>query len=156
MIKENNKAPNFTLPSSSGTNFELNDNLNDHLVIYFYPKDNTPGCTTESVEFAKQYKQLKKLKVEVVGISRDSIESHNKFIKKFTLPFQLLSDETTKVLKLYGAWGQKSMYGKKFMGIKRTTILINNKGIIKKIWNNVKVKDHVTDVLNIIQDAIKK
>jgi peroxiredoxin Q/BCP len=154
MIQENKKAPNFTLPSSSGTNFELNDNLNHHLVIYFYPKDNTPGCTTESVEFAKQYKQLKKLKVEVIGISKDSIESHNKFIKKFTLPFPLLSDETTKVLKLYDAWGEKSMYGKKFMGIKRTTVLINNKGIIKKIWNNVKVKDHVAEVVKTIKELL--
>ena len=154
MILENRKAPNFILPSSSGKNFELKENLKNHLVIYFYPKDNTPGCTIESVDFTKQYKTLLKLKTEVVGISKDSIESHKKFIDKFKLPFPLLSDETTKVLKLYDAWGEKSMYGKKFMGIKRTTVFINNKGIILKIWNNVKVKDHVSEVMKTIKELI--
>ena len=154
MILENRKAPNFILPSSSGKDFELKENLKNHLVIYFYPKDNTPGCTIESVDFTKQYKTLLKLKTEVVGISKDSIESHKKFIDKFKLPFPLLSDETTKVLKLYDAWGEKSMYGKKFMGIKRTTVFINNKGIILKIWNNVKVKDHVSEVMKTIKELI--
>ena len=154
MILENRKAPNFILPSSSGKDFELKENLKNHLVIYFYPKDNTPGCTIESVDFTKQYKTLLKLKTEVVGISKDSIESHKKFIDKFKLPFPLLSDETTKVLKLYDAWGEKSMYGKKFMGIKRTTVFINNKGIILKIWNNVKVKDHVLEVMKTIKELI--
>ena len=92
--------------------------------------------------------------MDVVGISKDSIESHLAFIKKFSLPFQLLSDETTKVLKLYDAWGEKSMYGKKFMGIKRTTVFINKKGIIQKIWSNVKVKDHVTEVIETIRTLI--
>jgi len=154
MIQENKKAPNFKISSTSGKDFELTKNLNKHLIIYFYPKDNTPGCTTESVEFAKQYKKLQKLDVEVVGISKDSIKSHLQFINKFSLPFQLLADETTKVLKLYDAWGEKSMYGKKFMGIKRTTVFINNKGIIKKIWNNVKVKDHVQEVIDAIEKLI--
>ena len=154
MIYENKKAPNFTIISTTGKDFELSKNLKKHLILYFYPKDNTPGCTTESVEFAKQYKKLQKLNVDVVGISKDSIESHLTFIKKFSLPFQLLSDETTKVLKLYDAWGEKSMYGKKFMGIKRTTVLIDKKGIIKKIWNNVKVKDHVSDVMTSIQKLL--
>ena len=154
MIYENKKAPNFKIISTTGKDFELSKNLKKHLILYFYPKDNTPGCTTESVEFAKQYKKLQKLDVDVVGISKDSIENHLAFIKKFSLPFQLLSDETTKVLKLYDAWGEKSMYGKKFMGIKRTTVLIDKKGIIKKIWNNVKVKDHVTDVMTSIQQLL--
>ena len=154
MIYENKKAPNFTIISTTGKDFELSKNLKKHLILYFYPKDNTPGCTTESVEFAKQYKKLQKLNVDVVGISKDSIESHLTFIKKFSLPFQLLSDETTKVLKLYDAWGEKSMYGKKFMGIKRTTVLIDKKGIIKKIWNNVKVKDHVSDVMTSVQQLL--
>ena len=152
MIQENKKAPNFTLPSSSGKDFELKKNLKNNLVIYFYPKDNTPGCTTESVEFAKQYKMLQKLKTEVVGISKDSMESHHKFIEKFKLPFPLLSDEHAKVLKLYGAWGEKSMYGKKFMGIKRTTVLIGSNGIILKIWENVKVADHVAEVVETIKN----
>ena len=154
MIKENKKAPTFTLPSTEGKDFELKTKLKNHLILYFYPKDNTPGCTTESIEFAKSYKALQKMKVDVLGISKDSIESHKKFIAKFKFPFPLLSDETTKVLKLYDAWGEKSMYGKKFMGIKRTTVFINNKGIILKIWNNVKVKDHVAEVIKTIKALI--
>jgi peroxiredoxin Q/BCP len=154
MIKENKKAPTFTLPSTEGKDFELKTKLTNHLILYFYPKDNTPGCTTESIEFAKSYKTLQKMKVDVLGVSKDSIESHKKFIVKFKFPFPLLSDETTKVLKLYDAWGEKSMYGKKFMGIKRTTVFINNKGIILKIWNNVKVKDHVAEVIKTIKELI--
>jgi len=154
MIKENKKAPTFTLPSTEGKDFELKTKLTNHLILYFYPKDNTPGCTTESIEFAKSYKVLQKMKVDVLGVSKDSIESHKKFIAKFKFPFPLLSDETTKVLKLYDAWGEKSMYGKKFMGIKRTTVFINNKGIILKIWNNVKVKDHVAEVIKTIKALI--
>ncbi|NCW79728.1 MAG: peroxiredoxin [Pelagibacteraceae bacterium] len=154
MIKENKKAPSFKLPSTDGKDFELKTKLPNHLILYFYPKDNTPGCTTESVEFAKNYKTLQKMKVDVIGVSKDSIESHKKFIDKFKFPFPLLSDETTKVLKLYDAWGEKSMYGKKFMGIKRTTVFINNKGIILKIWNNVKVKDHVSEVMKTIKELI--
>ena len=154
MIKENKKAPAFKLPSTDGKDFELKTKLPNHLILYFYTKDNTPGCTTESVEFAKNYKTLQKMKVDVIGISKDSIESHKKFIDKFKFPFPLLSDETTKVLKLYDAWGEKSMYGKKFMGIKRTTVFINNKGIILKIWNNVKVKDHVSEVMKTIKELI--
>ena len=154
MIKENKKAPLFKLPSTDGKDFELKTKLPNHLILYFYPKDNTPGCTTESVEFAKNYKTLQKMKVDVIGVSKDSIESHKKFIDKFKFPFPLLSDETTKVLKLYDAWGEKSMYGKKFMGIKRTTVFINNKGIILKIWNNVKVKDHVSEVIKTIKELI--
>ena len=154
MIKENKKAPAFKLPSTDGKDFELKTKLPNHLILYFYPKDNTPGCTTESVEFAKNYKTLQKMKVDVIGIYKDSIESHKQFIVKFKFPFPLLSDETTKVLKLYDAWGEKSMYGKKFMGIKRTTVFINNKGIILKIWNNVKVKDHVSEVMKTIKELI--
>ena len=154
MIKENKKAPAFKLPSTDGKDFELKTKLPNHLILYFYPKDNTPGCTTESIEFAKNYKTLQKMKVDVIGVSKDSIESHKKFIDKFKFPFPLLSDETTKVLKLYDAWGEKSMYGKKFMGIKRTTVFINNKGIILKIWNNVKVKNHVQEVITTIKNLI--
>ena len=154
MTKENKKASVFKFPSTDGKDFELKTKLPNHLILYFYPKDNTPGCTTESVEFAKNYKTLQKMKVDVIGISKDSIESHKKFIDKFKFPFPLLSDETTKVLKLYDAWGEKSMYGKKFMGIKRTTVFINNKGIILKIWNNVKVKDHVSEVMKTIKELI--
>ena len=154
MIKENSKAPNFNLPSSANNNFEINKSLKQYLVIYFYPRDNTPGCTNEAKDFSKLYKEFKKLNCEIVGISKDNIESHKKFISKFKIPFQLLSDEKMIALKKYGAWGEKSMYGKKFMGIKRTTVLINPKGKIIKIWNNVKVKDHAVEVLNAVKEII--
>jgi peroxiredoxin Q/BCP len=154
MIKKNSKAPIFKLPSSNDQNFEINKNLDQYLAIYFYPRDNTPGCTNEAKDFAKLYKEFKKLNCEIIGISKDDIESHKKFINKFKIPFQLLSDEKIIVLKKYGAWGEKSMYGKKFMGIKRTTVLINPKGKIIKIWNNVKVKDHAKEVLNLLKEVI--
>ncbi len=154
MIKENSKAPNFKLPSSNNKNFEINKSYDQYLVIYFYPRDNTPGCTSEAKDFTKLYKEFKKLNCEIFGISKDSVESHKKFISKFKIPFELLSDEKIVALKKYGAWGEKSMYGKIFMGIKRTTVLINPKGKIIKIWNNVKVKDHAKEVLSCLKEAI--
>jgi peroxiredoxin Q/BCP len=154
MIKINSKAPIFRLLSSNNQNFEIGKNLNQYLVIYFYPRDNTPGCTNEAKDFTKLYKEFKKLNCEIVGISKDDIESHKKFINKFKIPFQLLSDEKMIALKKYEAWGEKSMYGKKFMGIKRTTFLINPKCKIIKIWNNVKVKDHAREVLNYLREII--
>ena len=154
MIKENSKASNFKLPSSNNKTFEINKSLKQYLVIYFYPRDNTPGCTNEAKDFSKLYKEFKRLNCEIFGISKDSIESHKKFISKFKIPFHLLSDERIIALKKYGAWGEKSMYGKKFMGIKRTTVLINPKGKIIKIWNNVKVKDHAKEVLSCLKETI--
>ena len=153
-MNEKKLAPNFRIPSSNNEEFELKKNKNKFLVIYFYPKDNTPGCTNEAKDFSKLYKEFKKLNCEIIGISKDSIESHRKFISKFKIPFHLLSDEKIIAIKKYGAWGEKSMYGKKFMGIKRTTVLINLKGKIIKIWNNVKVKDHAKEVLNCLKEAI--
>jgi len=153
-MKEKKLAPNFKIPSSNNKEFELKKNKNKFLVIYFYPRDNTPGCTNEAKDFSKLYKEFIKLNCEIVGISKDNIESHNKFINKFKIPFQLLSDEEIIVLKKYGAWGEKNMYGKKFMGIKRTTVLIDPKGKIIKIWNNVKVTDHAKEVLNFLKVVI--
>ena len=154
MIKENLKVPNFKLPSSNNKTFEINKSLKQYLVIYFYPRDNTPGCTSEAKDFSKLYKEFKKLNCDIFGISKDSVDSHKKFISKFKIPFQLLSDEKIVALKKYGAWGEKSMYGKKFMGIKRTTVLINPKGKIIKIWSNFKVKDHAKEVLSCLKEAI--
>jgi len=154
MIKENSKASNFKLPSSNNKTFEINKSLKQYLVIYFYPRDNTPGCTNEAKDFSKLYKEFKRLNCEIFGISKDNIESHKKFISKFKIPFQLLSDEKIIALKKYGAWGEKSMYGKKFMGIKRTTVLISPKGKIIKIWNNVKVKEHAKEVLSCLKESI--
>ena len=152
MIKENKLLKDFKIPSSNGKEFHLKKELKQNLIIYVYPKDNTPGCTTESIEFSKHYKTLKKLKTEVIGISKDSIESHIKFKEKFKFPFELLSDEKIKIIKELGAWGEKSMYGKKFMGIKRTTVLIGKNQKVIKIWENVKVKDHVKSVLGFIKN----
>jgi peroxiredoxin Q/BCP len=153
-MKEKELAPNFKIPSSNNKEFELKKNKNKFLIIYFYPRDNTPGCTNEAKDFSKLYKEFKKLNCEIFGISKDSIESHKKFISKFKIPFQLLSDEKIVALKKYQAWGEKSMYGKKFMGIKRTTVLISPKGKIIKIWNNVKVKGHAKEVLSCLKEAI--
>ena len=153
-MKEKQLAPNFKISSSNNEEFELKKNKNKFLVIYFYPRDNTPGCTNEAKDFSKLYKEFKKLNSEIFGISKDSVESHKKFISKYKIPFQLLSDEKIITLKKYGAWGEKSMYGKKFMGIKRTTVLINPKGKIIKIWNNVKVKDHAKEVLSCLKEVI--
>ena len=153
-MKEKKIAPNFKIASSNNNEFELKKNKNKFLIIYFYPKDNTPGCTKEAKDFSKLYRKFKKLNCEVVGISKDNIESHKKFISKFRIPFQLLSDEKMIALKKYGAWGEKSMYGKKFMSIKRTTVLINPKGKVVKIWNNVKVKNHAAEVLNSVKEII--
>ena len=122
------------------------------IIIYFYPKDNTPGCTLETRDFSKLYKKFKAMRYEVVGISKDNMESHLKFKNKFKVPFQLLSDEKINVQKKYGVWGIKSFMGKKFMGTIRSTILIN-KGIVIKIWSNVRVKDHAKDVLNFLKSA---
>mgnify|MGYP001162328179 CR=1 FL=1 len=146
MIKENKKIKDFKLPSTSSKNFELKKEIKRNLIIYVYPKDNTPGCTTESIEFAKYYSKFKKLNVKIFGLSKDSIDSHIKFKKKYKFPFDLLSDEKLQIIKTFGAWGEKSMYGKKFMGVKRTTILIGKNQKVIKIWNNVKVKDHVKSV----------
>jgi len=153
-MKEKELAPNFKIPSSNNKEFELKKNKNKFLVIYFYPRDNTPGCTNEAKDFSKLYKEFKKLNCDIFGISKDNVDSHKKFISKFKIPFQLLSDEKIVALKKYGAWGEKSMYGKKFMGIKRTTVLISPKGKIIKIWNNVKVKDHAKEVLSCLKEAI--
>ena len=153
-MKEKELAPNFKIPSSNNKEFELKKNKNKFLVIYFYPRDNTPGCTNEAKDFSKLYKEFKKLNCDIFGISKDSVDSHKKFISKFKIPFQLLSDEKIVALKKYGAWGEKSMYGKKFMGIKRTTVLISPKGKIIKIWNNVKVKEHAKEVLSYLKEAI--
>tara|TARA_B100000963_G_scaffold360554_1_gene391871 strand:+ start:4270 stop:4737 length:468 start_codon:yes stop_codon:yes gene_type:complete len=154
MIKENKILKDFKIPSTSGENFHLKKKLKNYIIFFVYPKDNTPGCTTESNEFGKYYKQFKKRNIEIFGISKDNIESHQKFKTKFKFPFDLLSDEKLKVIKTLGAWGEKTMYGKKFMGVKRTTVLIGKNQKIIKIWNNVKVKDHVKNVLEFVRNHL--
>ena len=147
-IKENKIAPLFKLSGTKNTKFDLKK-IKGKLVIYFYPKDDTPGCTLETKDFTKLYRKFKKVKCEVVGISKDSIESHEKFKKKYRIPFQLLSDPEVKSQKKYGVLGMKSFMGKKFLGTIRSTVFID-KGKVKKIWTNVRVKDHAKEVLNFV------
>ena len=147
-IKENKKAPLFKLLGTRNTKFDLK-RLKGKLIVYFYPKDDTPGCTLETKDFSRLYKKFKKIKCEVFGISKDSIESHEKFKKKYKVPFELLSDPDVKSQKKYGVWGMKSFMGKKFLGTIRTTIFID-KGKVKKIWSNVRVKDHAKEVLKFV------
>ena len=148
-IKENKKAPIFKLLGTKNTYFNLKK-IKGKLVIYFYPKDDTPGCTLETKDFSKFYKKFKKLKCEVIGISKDSIESHKKFKKKYKVPFELLSDPDVKLQKKYGVWGMKSFMGKKFLGTIRSTVFID-KGKIKKIWSNVRVKNHAKEVFDFVR-----
>ncbi|REK45956.1 MAG: thioredoxin-dependent thiol peroxidase [Proteobacteria bacterium] len=151
MIKENTKAPDFTLPSTNGENQKLKDLLGKYVVIYFYPKDDTPGCTIETNYFNKLLPKFKKLNCEIFGISKDTIKSHDKFREKFKIKFDLLSDEEIKVLKKYKVWGKKKFMGREFMGIIRSTILIDKKGKVIKVWDNVKVKDHAKEVLETLK-----
>ncbi len=146
------KAANFTLPSTSNINYSLKDSLGKYVVLYFYPKDDTPGCTIETNDFNKLLSKFKKLNCEVYGISKDNLKSHDKFRDKYKIKFDLLSDEDLKVLKKYKVWGKKKFMGREFMGILRTTYLIDKKGKIIKIWDNVKVKDHAKEVLETLKN----
>ena len=150
------KASNFTLPSTNKKNFTLKENLGNYVVLYFYPKDDTPGCTVETKDFNELYSKFKKLDCEIYGISKDSIKSHDKFREKYKIKFDLLSDEEIKVLKRYKVWGKKKFMGKEFMGVIRSTFLIDKKGKTIKVWNNVKVKDHAKEVLETLQSIVKK
>ena len=150
-LKTNSKAPNFKLASTDGNIFELNKIKKKNIILYFYPKDDTPGCTLESKDFSKLNSMINKKNTLVFGISKDSMESHLKFKKKYKLKFDLLSDEKLKVIKKYGVWGMKSFLGKKYKGVIRSTFLINSKGKIHKIWSNVRVKDHAKSVLDEIK-----
>tara|TARA_B100000242_G_C42950868_1_gene440907 strand:+ start:218 stop:682 length:465 start_codon:yes stop_codon:yes gene_type:complete len=151
-LKINQVAPNFKLDSTDGSVFELNKIKKKNIILYFYPKDDTPGCTLESKDFSKLNSIINKRNTVVYGISKDSIESHLKFKKKYKLKFDLLSDEKMSVIKKYGVWGMKSFLGKKYKGVIRSTFLINSKGKIHKIWSNVRVKDHAKSVFEEIRN----
>ena len=146
------KAINFTLPSTNNANYSLKDSLGKYVVLYFYPKDDTPGCTIETNDFNKLLLKFKKLECEVYGISKDNLKSHNKFRDKYKIKFDLLADEETKVLKKYKVWAKKKFMGREFMGILRTTFLIDKKGKIINVWENVKVKDHAKEVLKTLKN----
>ena len=149
------KALNFVLPSTSKKNFILKDLLGKYVVLYFYPKDDTPGCTIETNEFNKLLPKFKKLECEVYGISKDSLKSHDKFRDKYKIKFDLLADEELKVLKKYKVWKKKKFMGREFMGVVRTTYLLDKKGQILKVWNNVKAKDHAIEVLETLKSIVK-
>ncbi len=147
MPKISDPAPDFTLPRDGGGDVRLADLRGGGVVLFFYPRDDTPGCTKESIGFSQTLQSFSDAGVQVFGISRDTVESHDKFVAKYQLTIGLLSDEDGKTCEAYGVWKEKSMYGKTFMGIERSTFLIGSDGRIKKLWRKVKVPGHVQDVL---------
>ncbi|MEW5743575.1 MAG: thioredoxin-dependent thiol peroxidase [Myxococcota bacterium] len=147
MIEEGKKAPAFTLKNQAGKPVKLSDFAGKQVVLYFYPKDDTPGCTKEACDFRDGYAKLKKAGAVVLGVSPDDEKRHTKFREKYALPFDLLADVDHEVAEKYGAWGEKSLYGRKFMGIIRSTFLIGADGKVKKVWPKVKVDGHADDVL---------
>lgn len=153
-IKENQKAINFTLPDQTGNTHSLSDYLGSWVLIYFYPKDDTPGCTKEACEIRDNFPDFEKLNINVLGISADSVNSHEKFATKHNLPFTLLSDENKEVIKKYSVWQLKKFMGKEYMGIVRSSFLIDPKGNIAKIYKKVKPKEHALQVLNDVKELI--
>jgi peroxiredoxin Q/BCP len=147
-LKVGSKAPDFTLPTGDGGQLSLKDLKGKKVILYFYPKDNTSGCTREACAFRDEMKVFHKKGAVVVGVSVDSPDSHRKFSEKFNLPFPLVSDEKKELVTKYGVWKEKSMYGKKYMGIERTTFLIDGTGTITHIFAKVKVDGHTEEVLN--------
>jgi len=142
LVSEGEEAPDFTLQADDGRRVSLSDYRGKRVVLYFYPKDGTPGCTREAIEFRDVIKEFEKEDVVILGVSKDSVQSHQKFKRKHELPFTLLSDPEGKVLNLYGVWRKKSLYGRTFMGTERTTFLIDENGIVRKVYRKVKVKGH--------------
>lgn len=141
------KAPSFTLPTDGGGTLSLKDFKGKTLVLYFYPKDDTSGCTAEACAFRDALPDFSKVKAEIIGISRDPVKSHDTFKAKYDLTFPLAADEDGKVCEAYGVWVQKSMYGRKYMGIERSTFVIDGKGVIRNVWRKVKVPGHDQAVL---------
>ena len=146
-LKTGDKAPNFTLPADGGGKVSLAELKGKSVVLYFYPKDDTSGCTAEAIAFSKDSKAFKAAGAVVVGVSKDSAASHDKFKAKYDLSVTLVADEETKTAEAYGVWVEKSMYGRRYMGMERATFLIDGKGIIRHIWRKVKVPGHSSDVL---------
>ncbi len=147
-MKVGESAPEFTASDRERKNISLQDFNHQWLVLYFYPKDNTPGCTTEAIEFTDKLSQFQALNAQIIGISPDSIIAHGKFIDKYNLQISLLSDPEHQIAESYGVWQLKKFMGKEYMGIVRSTFLINPAGKIARIWSNVRVKNHVDTVLN--------
>lgn len=146
------KAKNFSLPASNGNTVSLEDFKGKNVIVYFYPKDNTPGCTTEACSFRDSFEEFQSSETIILGISKDSIKKHNGFIEKHNLPFLLLSDEDGKVCEDYGVWQLKKMMGKEYMGIVRSTFLIDKEGKLVKEWRAVKVNGHIEEVLEFVKE----
>lgn len=148
MINEGEKAPAFSGKDQDGTTRKMADYRNKKLVIYFYPQDDTPTCTVQACNIRDNYSLLKKNGIEIIGISPDDISSHKKFSEKFALPFPIIADPGRKIIDKYGVWGEKIMFGNKYMGVLRTTFLIDEKGIVHKVIKRPKNKDHVNEILS--------
>ncbi len=147
----NKPVPDFELPATSGSTFKLSNYQGKILVIYFYPKDNTPGCTTQGMQFRDSYAKFKAANVEIVGISRDNLKSHENFKAKFSFPFELLADAEELACGIFGVMKMKNMYGKQVRGVERSTFIIDKNGVLVQEWRGVKVDGHVLEVLNFIK-----
>ena len=152
IVEIGKKISNFKAKSTNENEFNLKDFQDGLIVLYFYPKDNTPGCTQEGIDFSNNYRKFKNLNTEIIGISKDNIKSHENFKKKYKYKFDLISDEDEKICKMFDVIKEKNMYGKKYMGIERSTFIIGKKGKLLKEWRKVKVKGHVEEVLKFIKD----
>ncbi|MBP9695150.1 MAG: thioredoxin-dependent thiol peroxidase [Candidatus Magasanikbacteria bacterium] len=154
-LKENTKAPDFELLDQSGISHQLSDYLGQWVLLYFYPKDDTPGCTTEACDLRDQFSEVKKYNTIILGVSADSVKSHEKFATKYKLPFSILADEEKKVVKLYDVWAPKKFMGREFLGINRVSFLIDPKGIIVKVYDPVKASEHASEVLSDLKELTK-
>jgi len=152
VLKVGDKAPTFKLKNQDGKTISLSDLKGQPVVLYFYPKDDTSGCTKEACNFRDEFPKFGKMKAEIIGISADSVESHKKFAEKYKLPFNLLSDEKKDSIEKYAVWQEKSMYGRKYMGIVRTTFIIDSSGKISKIFPRVKVDNHNSEVMEALKE----
>jgi len=151
MLREGTKAPDFTLKDKDGKEVTLSDFLGRKVVVYFYPKDNTPGCTRQACAFASSYDEFRNRNVEVIGISKDSTASHVKFAEKYNLPFILLSDPELLAIQAYGVWQEKKLYGKVSMGVVRSTFIVNEEGIIEKVMPKVKPDTNASEILEYLK-----
>ncbi|MDT3696536.1 MAG: thioredoxin-dependent thiol peroxidase [Ignavibacterium sp.] len=152
MLEVGAKAPEFSLLNQDGKKISLKDSLGKKVVLYFYPKDNTPGCTKEACSFRDNFTRFNKIDAAILGVSPDPVKSHKKFAEKYKLNFDLLADDEKKVVQLYGVWKEKSMFGRKYMGVERTTFIIDENGRIKNIFKKVKVIGHAKEVIEALKD----
>ncbi len=154
-VKVGSPVPDFSVPATGGRVLRLSDFKHTNLVLYFYPKDSTPGCTREGQDFRDQIAAFQRLNTVIVGVSRDSLRSHERFKTVQCFPFELLADEDKSLCRQYGVLKEKSMYGKKVLGIERSTFLVDGRGMLRREWRNVKVKGHVQEVLKAVQELLK-